>query len=265
MERRRVLKKGLGQHLLKDGNLLEKMVRLAGVGTDDAVVEIGPGEGDLTRRLAAKARVIYAVELDQSFRGVLGRLEQEFPNVRVIFSDALRVRFADFGAAREVAVMGNIPYYLTGDLLFKLLFEKSAIKGAFLTMQKEVAQRIASRSHLRSYGALSVIFQLYSRVKVLLSLKPSLFIPPPKVDSAFISIVFNDSSEADPELISFIKQCFRYKRKQLRHSLAERFKRDAIDALYGRLGFPASIRAEEIEPGGFVEMYRTLRMLEKGS
>ena len=89
---------------------------------------------------------------------------------------------------------------------------------------------------MRSYGALSVIFQLYSHVRVLLSLKPSLFIPPPKVDSAFISIVFNDSSEADPAFIAFIKQCFRYKRKQLRHSLAERFKRDEIDALYGRHG-----------------------------
>jgi len=259
-----VLKKRLGQHLLKDGNLLEKMVRLAGIGGEDMVVEVGPGEGDLTRRIAAKALAVHAVELDECFRDVLGRLEQEFPHVRVVFSDALRVRFADFGAGRVVTVMGNIPYYLTGELLFKLLFEKAAVKGAYLTMQKEVAQRVASRSHCRSYGALSVIFQLYAQVKVLLLLKPSLFIPPPKVDSAFISIVFNDAREADRAFIAFIKQCFRYKRKHLRHSLAERFRQDEIDALYGRCGFPASIRAEEIEPEGFVEMYRTLEMLKRG-
>lgn len=250
-----MLKKRLGQHLLKDGNLLEKMVRLTGIVGQDAVLEIGPGEGDLTRRIAAKAGAVHAVELDESFRGSLGRLEQEFPNVRVVFSNALAVRFADFGAGRGLTVMGNIPYYLTGPLLFKLLFEKSALKGAYLTMQKEVAQRIASRSHCRSYGALSVIFQLYASVKVLFLLKPSLFIPPPKVDSAFISIVFKDANEADRALIAFIKQCFRYKRKQLRHALAERFRPDEIEALYGRCGFPASIRAEEIEPEGFVEMY----------
>src|SRR5208337_789191 len=121
---------------------------------------------------------------------------------------------------RGITVMGNIPYYLTGEILFKLLFEKTGIKGAYLTMQKEVAQRIVSPSHCRRYGALSVIFQLYAAVKVLLSLKPSLFIPPPRVDSAFISIVFNDATMPDRGLIAFVKQCFRYKRKYLRHSLA---------------------------------------------
>ncbi len=254
-----MLKKGLGQHLLKDGNLLEKMVRLAGIGDRDVVVEIGPGEGDLTRRLAAKAAVVYAVELDESFREILGRLEGEQPRVRLVFSDVLRVRFADFASGGAVTVMGNIPYYLTGELLFKLLFEKSSAKAGFLTMQKEVAQRIVSASHSRSYGALSVIFQLYAKVKLLFLLKPSLFIPPPKVDSAFISIIFNDMEEADRDLIAFIKQCFRYKRKLLHHSLAEALGREEIEALYARCGFPASVRAEEIEPGCFVEMYAVLR------
>jgi len=253
-----VLKKSLGQHLLKDRNLLEKMVRLAGVGREDVVVEIGPGQGDLTRCIAAKAGFLHAIELDKRFRDVLEGLEQEFPNISVVFSDVLRVEFADFRRRDRVTVMGNIPYYLTGEILFKLLFEKTGIKGAYLTMQKEVAERIVSPSHCRSYGALSVIFQLHAAVKMLLLLKPSLFIPPPKVDSAFISIVFNDGMGPDQGLIAFVKQCFHYKRKYLRHSLAGRYGQDEIDGLYRHLGFPASIRAEEIEPEGFVEMYRYL-------
>jgi len=258
MEPRPVLKKSLGQHLLKDKNLLEKMVRLAGVGKKDVVVEIGPGQGDLTRCIATKACFLHAIELDKRFGDVLGRLPQEFPNISVVFSDVLRIKFADFGSSRGITVMGNIPYYLTGEILFKLLFEKTGIKGAYLTMQKEVAERITSPSHCRSYGALSVIFQLYAAVKVLLSLKPSLFIPPPKVESAFISIVFNDATTPDQRLITFVKQCFHYKRKYLRHSLAGHYGQDEIDGLYRHLGFPASIRAEEIEPEGFVEMYRYL-------
>ncbi len=253
-----MLKKSLGQHLLKDRNLLEKMVRLAAIGKEDVVVEIGPGQGDLTRCIAAKAGFLHAVELDTRFRDVLKGLEQEFPNMSVIFSDVLRVRFADFRGRHRIIVMGNIPYYLTGEILFKLLFEKAGIKGAYLTMQKQVAERIVSPSHCRSYGALSVIFQLHAVVKMLLLLKPSLFIPPPKVDSAFISIVFNDGMGPDEGLIAFVKQCFYYKRKYLRHSLAERFGQDEIDGLYRHFGFPASIRAEEIEPEGFVEMYRYL-------
>ncbi len=250
-----MLKKSLGQHLLKDRNLLEKMVRLAGVGSDDVVVEIGPGHGDLTRCIAAKAALVYAIEIDERFRDVLGRLEREFPNVSVVYSDVLHIKFADFRASRRIIVMGNIPYCLTGEILFKLLFEKTGVKGAYLTMQKEVAQRIVSPSHSRSYGALSVVFQLYAAVKMLLSIRPALFIPPPKVDSAFLSVVFNDATMPDQGLITFVKRCFRYKRKYLRNSLAGYYGQDEIDGLYGHLGFPATIRAEEIEPEGFVEMY----------
>ncbi|MGA3173890.1 MAG: 16S rRNA (adenine(1518)-N(6)/adenine(1519)-N(6))-dimethyltransferase RsmA [Syntrophorhabdales bacterium] len=253
-----MLKKSLGQHLLKDRNLLEKMVRMAGIGPDDFVLEIGPGEGDLTRCIAKKALLVYAVELDERFREALSALAREFPNVEVVFSDILGVSFSDFRNGRGITVMGNIPYYLTGEILFKLLDEKAAIRAAYLTMQKEVAERIVSPPRSRSYGAVSVIFRLYADVRLLLLIKPGLFIPPPKVESAFISVVFKDGKELDRGLIEFVKLSFRYKRKYLRNCLEGRFRREEIDALYVRMGFPPSIRAEEIEPEGFVEMHRFL-------
>jgi 16S rRNA (adenine1518-N6/adenine1519-N6)-dimethyltransferase len=157
--------------------------------------------------------------------------------------------------------MGNIPYNITGEILFKLLAEKGVVKGAHLTMQKEVAERLVSRSHSRSYGALSVIFQLHAAMKILLRIKPALFIPPPKVESAFISIVFRDTEGADQGLIDFVKGCFRYKRKFLRHALEDLFEAQEIEGLYRHMAFPASVRAEEIEPAGFLEMHR---FMEKG-
>jgi 16S rRNA (adenine1518-N6/adenine1519-N6)-dimethyltransferase len=155
--------------------------------------------------------------------------------------------------------MGNIPYNITADILFKLLFEKELISLACLTMQKEVAERLVSRSHARSYGALSVIFQLHADMEILLMLKPRLFIPPPRVESAFIAVAFRDPAPVDQALVAFVKGCFRYKRKYLRHALQDMYITDEIDRLYAHMGFSHSIRAEEIEPEGFVRMHEFLR------
>ena len=259
MELNRALKKSLGQHLLKDKNLLRKMVRLAGISTEDVVVEIGPGHGDLTRAIAPEAGSVYAIELDERFRGILQEVEKDFANVEVIFSDILKANFSDFSRDRRIIVMGNIPYNITGEILFRLLAAKAFIRGAYLTMQKEVADRLVSSSHSRTYGALSVVFQLSGKVKLLSVLKPGLFVPPPKVDSAFVSLVFAGTDVPSEGLIRFIKTCFRYKRKFLRHSLEGAYDAHEIDALYGHMVFEHSVRAEEIEPAGFVAMYDFLK------
>jgi 16S rRNA (adenine1518-N6/adenine1519-N6)-dimethyltransferase len=291
------LKKSLSQHLLKDKNLLNKLVKLAGIGPDDVVAEIGSGRGDLTRCIIPRARFVHAIELDKQFRESLEPLEHLFPNVTVTFDSILNVSLRSFVKDERIKVMGNIPYNITGDILFKLLSEMDVIESAHLTMQKEVGERLASKCCSRSYGALSVIFQLYASVKLLLKLKPSLFIPPPEVDSVFIAIMFkhdridfhgqargNLSSEhgeregeagyplagggspvegatrapvllPDQGLIDFIKACFRYKRKYLRHSLEPLLGKERVQALYAFMDFHPSVRAEELEPKLYERMY----------
>jgi 16S rRNA (adenine1518-N6/adenine1519-N6)-dimethyltransferase len=157
---------------------------------------------------------------------------------------------------KRIKVMGNIPYNITGDILFKLLSEMDVVESAHLTMQKEVGERLASKPCSRSYGALSVIFQLYASVKMLLKLKPSLFIPPPAVESAFIGIIFNHGeAQADQGLIDFIKACFRYKRKYLKNSLEPLLGKERVQALYDFMDFQPSVRAEELQPQTFERMY----------
>jgi 16S rRNA (adenine1518-N6/adenine1519-N6)-dimethyltransferase len=251
-----VLKKSLSQHLLKDRNLLNKLVKLAGIGPDDVVVEIGAGKGDLTRCIIPRALFVHAVELDKQFKRSLDPLEHLFPNVRVTFDNILNLPLRSFVKDNRVKVMGNIPYNITGDILFKLLSEMDVVESAHLTMQKEVGERLVSAPFSRSYGAVSVIFQLYASVKLLLKLKPALFIPPPEVESAFVAIIFDQSRMTpDQGLIDFIKACFRYKRKYLKHSLEPLFGKDRVHALYAFMGFKPSVRAEEIQPQTFERMY----------
>ncbi len=253
------LKKSLSQHLLKDKNLLNKLVKLAGIGPEDVVVEIGAGQGDLTRALAARARFVHAVELDKDFRGALEPLERLFPNVTVTFDTIFNVPLRSFAGDKRIKVIGNIPYGITGDILFKLLSEMDVVESAYLTVQKEVGERLVSKSCSRSYGALSVIFQLYAEVKLLLRLKPSLFIPPPEVESVFVAIVFLNSIKPDQNLIDFVKACFRHKRKYLKHSLEPLFGRERVQELYDFMRFPTSVRAEELEPKIYEQMYKHVK------
>lgn len=254
------LKKSLSQHLLKDKNLLNKLVKLTRIGPDDVVVEIGAGEGDLTRCIIPHAHFVHAVELDRHFKESLKLLEHLFPNVRVSFDSILNLPFRSFMKEERIKVMGNIPYNITGPILFKLLSEMDVIESAHLTMQKEVAERLVSAPCSRSYGALSVIFQLHASVSLLLKLKPAVFIPPPEVESAFVAIIFNhERIKPDQGLIDFIKACFRYKRKYLRHSLEPLFGKDRVHALYAFMGFEPSVRAEELGPEVFERMHAFVR------
>ncbi|MBP1731859.1 MAG: dimethyladenosine transferase [Deltaproteobacteria bacterium] len=257
------LKKSLSQHLLRDKNLLNKLVRLTGIAPDDTVVEIGAGKGDLTRVLARHARFVYAVELDRQFTPFLESLEREFENVQVIFGNALDISFASLAQDRidgKIKVIGNIPYHITGDILFKVLDEMEHVTAAHFTMQKEVGERLVSKHCSRSYGALSVVFQLYASIRLRMRLKPGLFIPPPEVESVLVSIDFREEMRRpDPEIIEFIHTCFRYKRKYLKHSLEGYYSADVVKSLYAHMGFPPSVRAEELEPHVYERMFAFLK------
>ncbi len=252
-----MLKKNLSQNLIKDKKILRRMVALAEVTGEDVVVEIGTGHGDLTRAICEKAGFVHSVELDRSFRERLEMLEKEHQNLRIHFGDFLEMPLAQFARQRNIKIIGNIPYGITGPILFKIMEERSCVHSAYLTAQKEIGQRLVSVSHQRSYGALSVICQLVADVKILLNMKAGVFVPAPKVDSVYFSMVFKHSARhIDNALMEFIRQCFENKRKYLKYALSKHYEEDKIAALYDSMGFSPSVRAEEIEPEQFIQMYR---------
>lgn len=258
-----MLKKNLSQNLIKDKKILGKMVELAGVTHNDVVLEIGTGHGDLTRAICEKAGRVYSVELDRSLTNRLEAFEKEHDNLTILFGNFLEMSIADFAQHGKLKIVGNIPYGITGPILFKIMEARQYVGSAYLTAQREIGQRLVSRSHQRSYGSLSVICQLVADVKILLNLKPGVFVPPPKIDSVYFSMVFrNTAGYVNEEMMYFIKQCFENKRKFLTFALGKYFQEQQIESLYAQMGFPASIRAEEIEPEQFVRMYSHLKELE---
>ncbi|OPX95198.1 MAG: Ribosomal RNA small subunit methyltransferase A [Syntrophorhabdus sp. PtaB.Bin006] len=251
-----MLKKGLSQHLIKDKNVTDKMVRLAGITRDDVVVEIGAGDGHLTRSLLDKAGFVYAVEVDREFIPRLLELEHDHGNLRVISGDFLRIPFSEFTKDGSIKVIGNIPYKITAPILLKILEGREVVESAYVTMQAEVARRIVSKPFTKTYGGLSVVCQLLAEVEIVFYLKASVFFPPPKVESAFVGIVPKEEKKAvDRRLIEFIRICFRNRRKHLRYALSREYGADIVNGLYESMKFSPTVRAEELEPARFEEMF----------
>lgn len=258
-----MLKKSFSQNLIKDGNTLRKMVALAEIVKDDVIVEIGAGQGDLTRAIARSARKVIAVELDRDMIPYLDSLVSGTANVEIVSRDILAVDIAGLAGQRKIKVMGNIPYGITGPIIFKLIGERAYVESAFLTVQKEIGDRITAKPGTRAYGSLSVVCQLVADVKVLMRLKAHIFIPPPKVDSIYFSMHFRDDADyVDDEFMSFVRGVFSHKRKFMRNALREKHTDQQIDELYELMHFSRSVRAEELEPGTFRTMYRAIQKQE---
>ncbi|PJI09021.1 MULTISPECIES: 16S rRNA (adenine(1518)-N(6)/adenine(1519)-N(6))-dimethyltransferase RsmA [Clostridium] len=181
--------KKLGQNFLTDDTVLDDIIDNSEVDKNDFVIEIGPGVGTLTHRLADKAKHVCAIELDDSLIPILKEEMKEYENFTLIHSDALKVDFDEIiGNEENVKLVANLPYYVTTPIISKLLNNGYNFKSLTIMIQKEVGDRIAAKPDTKEYGALSLLVQYYCDVKVIRVVKPSCFIPQPKVDSLIIRL-----------------------------------------------------------------------------
>jgi len=243
----------LGQNFLHDQNAIRRIVAALGDTSAQTVVEIGPGQGAITGILANQAACVIAIELDRELaprlRSLLGS-----DRVTVLEQDVLQFDFAAAAAEarQKLAVVGNLPYYITSPIL-----EKTAaldIPRAVFLIQKEVAQRLVAQPGERDYGFLTVRTALFAGVRLRFDVKPGAFHPPPKVDSAVVTLEpgQRDLGISDrAAFLEFVGLCFRHKRKSLRNNLVEAYGKEQIDA------WPeARLRAEQISLEGFREMWQ---------
>ena len=214
--------KGLGQNFLHDPIALEKIVAAAQLQPTDSVLEIGPGLGSLTRYLAASAREVVAVELDQHLLPPLKAVLAPNSNVRLIQGDILELNPNQLMQEEDYIVVANIPYYITSALIRHLLESKTKPRRIVLTIQKEVAQRICAGTGDMSLLALSV--QVYGKPHIAAHIPSGAFHPSPNVDSSILVIEIYPSPRIPRELLDtffkLIKAGFGQKRKTLRNSLA---------------------------------------------
>jgi 16S rRNA (adenine1518-N6/adenine1519-N6)-dimethyltransferase len=214
--------KGLGQNFLQDPIALDKIVAAAEIQSTDTVLEIGPGLGSLTRYLAASAREVVAVELDQHLLPPLKTVLAPYRNVRLIHGDILELSPDDLIQEQDYVVAANIPYYITSAVIRHLLESRHKPRRIVLTIQKEVAQRICEKPGDMSLMALSV--QVYGRPHIAAHIPAGAFFPSPNVDSSVLVIdIYPTPLVPHKYLETFfklIKAGFSQKRKTLRNSLS---------------------------------------------
>jgi 16S rRNA (adenine1518-N6/adenine1519-N6)-dimethyltransferase len=214
--------KGLGQNFLQDQRALQKIIRAANLKPAEAVLEIGAGLGSLTRYLALSVQYVTALELDRKLFPVLESVLAPYKNVRLVQGDILQLNPVDLMEKRDYVVVANIPYYITSPLLRHLLEAGKPPQRAVLTVQKEVAERICAGVGRMSLLALSV--QVYGNPSIVSTIPAESFYPPPKVDSAILSIEIH-SQPVIPvarleTFFTLIKAGFSQKRKTLRNALS---------------------------------------------
>ena len=219
-------RKELGQNFLSDPNAAGRIVNKAGISKDDLVLEIGPGLGALTIHAATQARKLIAVEKDTRLAEILMEelKKKGIDNVELINNDILRQDFQSIAENEKMIVIGNLPYNISSQVLFKLVENRSLVKRAVLMFQKELAQRISASPGGREYGRLSAVMQYCSTVKKVADVPAHLFFPKPAVDSRVIQVDFLDhtqfSGAREIFLFKVIKAAFSKRRKTLRNSLA---------------------------------------------
>jgi 16S rRNA (adenine1518-N6/adenine1519-N6)-dimethyltransferase len=230
-----------GQNFLGDPEALEKIASALQLQPGEAVVELGPGLGHLTRFLLETGAVVTAVERDRDMVEALGELRSE--RLTVVAANAAQADFARLAGVERVAVVGNLPYHLTSPILFSVLEQHSRISRAVFTVQKEVAERLCAEPGSRTYGLLSVLLGLYFRPHLLFTLPAQLFHPPPQVDSAVLRLtsllVPRAEVTDDGHFRRVVKAGFAQRRKTLLNSLQS----DAA------LGTGAEVRAALLAAG----------------
>ena len=243
-------RKRFGQNFLQDDWIIARIVEQIRPRPGDHLVEIGPGQGAITRPLLEHDIELDIIELD---RDLVPRLREFAPGragYRVHEQDALRLDLGAIVAEGErLRVVGNLPYNISTPLLFHMLSQLDFIRDMHFMLQKEVVDRMASGPGGREYGRLSVMVQHHCRVESVLDIGPACFYPVPKVDSALVRLTPHEApSSLDPEaLVTIVRQAFNQRRKTLRNTLKGLIDEDGIRAR----GLDPGCRPDQIDPEGF--------------
>ncbi len=255
-ESRPAAKKSLGQNFLCDANIARKIVDLLEAGPEDRVLEIGPGQGALTRILAARPlRSLCALEKDRHWAVALRAV---VPRLAVCLGDAMFMDWPRLQKGRPWKVVGNLPYNIASPLLWDMAAAGGFSRGVFM-VQKEVAQRLASGPHSKKYGALTVWVQSFATVRLAFTVGPQVFRPQPKVDSAVVVIEPRTQPlSVDQRALSHLLHgCFQKRRKQLRPILKPLY--GDCDNMLGLVNLSGKERPEDISVEQFAMLANALK------
>jgi 16S rRNA (adenine1518-N6/adenine1519-N6)-dimethyltransferase len=251
----------LGQNFLVDRNILGVIERLAELGPEDVVLEIGGGPGVLSQRIAERAGHVHVVEIDLRLEATLREVLAPYANVSLHFLDALEL---DLRALDPVPdkVVANLPYSIAATAILRTIEELPGVSSWVVMVQREVGERLAAKAGTSAYGISSVLAQLACEVRVLRPVARTVFRPVPNVDSVLVGLR-RTGPAADPDVRALVHDAFAHRRKALGGSLAlaRRASPDARERAREALvamGHPADERAERLAPAEFAELAQRL-------
>ncbi len=268
-----VFQKRYGQNFLIDEHVLGKIIRSAGITEEDFVIEIGPGIGTLTQYLAASAREVAAIEIDDALIPILEDTLSGYDNVTVIHDDVLKVdltRLAEEkNEGRPVKVVANLPYYITTPIIMGLFENHVPLDSITIMVQKEVADRMKTGPGSKDYGALSLAVQYYARPELVANVPPNCFMPRPRVGSAVIRLTRHEKPpvEVQDEKLMFgiIRASFNQRRKTLVNGLGNapelHLPKEKTAAVLEEMGLSPSVRGEALDLAGFAELSNRLKKI----
>jgi len=266
----------LGQNFLADHSAAKRIVDALGDLSNRTVIEIGPGRGMLTDFLVRRSRKVIGIELDRVLAAQLRMRYATLKNIEILESDFVTVEWTSMVGRRPgplhdlrptqpetVDIIGNLPYYVTSDIVLRILEEHESIGRAVIMVQREVADRISAEPGSRDYGLLSATAQLFARVENLFTLPPEAFDPPPEVYSSVIRLTMSPrvaELQIDPKAFqAMLKLAFAQKRKTLVNNLKGHFDDKAIRSALKDAGVRPDARAEALPLDRMAAIYRALK------
>ncbi len=258
--------KKFGQNFLVDSSILDRIIESAQITKEDCVLEIGPGIGTMTQRLAEEAGAVVAVEIDKNLLPVLEDTLSAYENVTVINADILKLDLnrivEEHNGGRPVKVVANLPYYITTPIIMALFEKKVPLHSVTIMVQKEVADRMRVGPGTKDYGALSLAVQYYAKPEIVTKVPAGCFMPKPNVDSAVIRLTRYEKPPVEVEdetwLFAVIRASFNQRRKTLANGLANAgypgIGRRQVEEVLSAMGLAAAVRGETLTLEQFAEL-----------
>ncbi len=258
--------KKFGQNFLVDSSILDRIIESAQITKEDCVLEIGPGIGTMTQRLAEEAGAVVAVEIDRNLLPVLEDTLSAYENVTVINADILKLDLnrivEEHNGGRPVKVVANLPYYITTPIIMALFEKKVPLHSVTIMVQKEVADRMRVGPGTKDYGALSLAVQYYAKPEIVTKVPAGCFMPKPNVDSAVIRLTRYEKPPVEVEdetwLFAVIRASFNQRRKTLANGLANAgypgIGRRQVEEVLSAMGLAAAVRGETLTLEQFAEL-----------
>ena len=267
--------KKFGQNFMVDSSILDKIIEAADLTKQDVALEIGPGIGTLTQRLAEEAGEVIAVEIDKNLIPILDETLADYSNVTVLNEDILKLdihKIVEEHGGKPLKVVANLPYYITTPIIMALFEKQIPIRSVTVMVQKEVADRMRVGPGTKDYGALSLAVQYYAKPEIITKVPAACFMPKPNVDSTVIRLTRYEQPPVqavdEAWMFAIIRASFNQRRKTLANGLANAgnidLRRGQVEEVLDEMGLSVSVRGEALTLEQFAELSNRLLLVRRG-